>query len=203
MKDGKRKKVVAVVLAAGEARRMGRPKQLLPWADTTILGQTLANVLASRVDELILISGAYRREVEETAAVAGVPVLFNANYAAGEMISSLKLAVRTLVARPDPPDAVLVVLADLPTIGPEIIDAVLNEFQAHPQALVAPYHAGRRGHPVLIGRQLFDELLKLPAGSAPRELFKRHPDKITRLVVESDAIHQDIDTPQQYREHKP
>lgn len=197
------KKVTAVILAAGQAARMGQPKQLLPWGAETILGQTLSNVKASIADDLLLVSGAYRAPVEAIAAAHHVPCVYNAEFASGEMLSSLKTAVRHLIQRPAAPDGILVMLADLPFIPTSVIDSVIGAFLKHSKPLIAPVYNGRRGHPVLIGAPLFAELLALPADGAPRDLFLRYSDQFYPVEADSDVILRDIDTPEEYRDQRP
>lgn len=195
--------IIGVVLAAGQASRMGRAKQLLPWGETTMVGQTIKEVVHSQVDDCLVVSGAYRAEVEREAAKWGVAAVYNPDYAAGEMISSLKLAVRVLITRPRPPYGVVIMLADLPMIGSDVINLVVEALRTNPTGLVVPTFGGRRGHPVGIGRPLFEELLALPLAAAPRDLFRSHPDLVTELPVATDAILKDIDTPNQYQAFKP
>jgi molybdenum cofactor cytidylyltransferase len=193
-------RVTAVVLAAGQATRMGHTKQLLPWGETTVLGQTLRNLRASAVDDILVVTGHERGAVTAIAAAHGVPVVDNPGYATGEMLSSLQVAVGTL-----PPDcaAVLVMLADQPMVEPETINALLEAFWQGEGELIAPSFAGQRGNPVLIGRRYFAELLALPAGSAPRDLLRRHAAGLFWLPVESDTILRDLDNRDDYQRWRP
>jgi molybdenum cofactor cytidylyltransferase len=191
---------VAAVLAAGESRRMGRSKPLLPWGPTTMLGQTLENVLASRADEVLVVTGFEAPAVEQAADGYGAGVVHNPNYAEGEMISSVQAAIRTL---PDLCRALLVVLADQPLIPTTIYDGVIAAFEAGKGEIIAPVYHGRRGHPVLFGRRFFPALVALPAGSAPRELLRDQAGALYLLPVESDTILLDLDRPAQYERYRP
>ena len=191
-------RVTAVVLAAGESRRMGEIKQLLPWGATTVLGQTLRNVKASGVHDVVVVTGHAAEQTAAVAAAEGARSLHNPDYAAGEMLSSLQTAVAQL-----PPDvaAVLVVLADQPLVEPETLERLLVAFWQGEGALVAPVFGGRRGNPVLIGRAHFAELLALPPGAAPRALLQRHGAHGVTAV--SDAILHDLDDPAAYAALRP
>lgn len=193
-------RVTAVVLAAGEGSRMGETKQLLPWGETTVLGQTLRNVRESAVHDYLLVSGHEAEAVEAIAREEGVVVVHNRDYAAGEMLSSLQAAVRHLNAECA---AVLVMLADQPMVEPETIDQILTAFWQGRSDLVAPTYQGQRGNPVLIGRRYFEELLALPPGVAPRDLVKRHLDKLYLVEVDSDSILRDLDRPEEYERWRP
>ena len=209
------RRVTAVVLAAGESRRMGRNKLLLPWGETTVLGQTLSNVWASAVHDVVVVTGHEREKVEAVVAQRGrlgdradtaengskeaTQTLYNSDYAKG-MLSSVQAAVRAL---PPTTDAILCVLGDQPMVGPETIDRLLAAYAAAPAGLVAPYAGDRRGNPVLIDRRYFAELLALPADAAPRVLLARYPDDLLAVPVESDAVLHDLDRPEEYECFRP
>lgn len=194
------KRVTAVLLAAGQGKRMGETKQLLPWGDTTVLGQTIRNLQQTAVHNLLVITGHKADKISQIAQDAGVGSLHNQNYKAGEMISSLQTAVRQL---PERITAVLVMLADQPMVEPETIDLLLAAYWQGHSDLIAPVFEGRRGNPVLIGRAYFAELLALPPGDAPRTLLRRHAKALHLVNVPTDSILRDLDSPEQYKdEHK-
>ena len=206
------RRVTAVVLAAGESRRMGRNKLLLPWGETTVLGQTLDNVRASAVHNVMVVTGHEREQVEAVVrrqspvfgassdlAVPSLPAINNADYAKG-MLASVQTAIDAL---PPAIDAILVVLGDQPMVGPETINRLLVAYAATPAGLIAPISGGRRGNPVLIDRRYFAELLALPADAAPRALLARYPDDVLAVPVADDAVLHDLDLPEQYARFRP
>jgi len=208
------RRVTGVVLAAGESRRMGTNKLLLPWGETTVLGRTLANVGTAAVHDLLLITGHERTRVEAMAisewatARAGAsgsasggqfPILYNHDYANG-MLTSVQAAVRAL---PASAGAILVMLGDQPMVTTNTIDRLLYAYAATPAGLVAPTYGGRRGNPVIIDRRYFDELLALPADAAPRVLLARHTDDLLAVEVEDEAVLIDLDRPEEYARRRP
>jgi molybdenum cofactor cytidylyltransferase len=196
--------VTAVILAAGEGRRMGQPKQLLPWGDRTILRETLHQVRSSLAHEIIVVTGHEAEAISaEAARFDGWPqprLIHNPDYREGEMLSSLQTAVREL---DEGVTAVLVILADQPMVTSAIYDQLLAAFGQGKGELIAPVFNGRRGNPVLIGRRYFDELLHLPLGAAPRALLQAHPDALYLLPVDTDAVICDLDTPAEYERLRP
>lgn len=189
-------RITAVILAAGESKRMGPvTKQLLPWGQTTLLGQTIAHAQASSVFDCLVVTGHEAEAVAAVAQAANVPTVHNPNYAAGEMLSSLKTAVAHL---PSQTQAVLVMLADQPLVDKPIIDQLLHAYWRGESDLIAPTYNGQRGNPVLIGRAYFEELLALPTGAAPRDLLHRHQERLYLVPVHSDAILTDLDRPEAY-----
>lgn len=192
------RRVTAVVLAAGQSKRMGQTKQLLPWGDTTVLGQVLRNLKATAVHDILVISGHEAEKIEAITADKDISVIRNPHFAFGEMLSSLQTAVAHLPAHIQ---AVLVMLADQPQVTPDIIDQLLYAYWQGQDKIIAPIYAGKRGNPVLIDRAHFAELLDLPVGAAPRDLLKRHS---TLLVsVDSEFVLKDLDDWERYLAERP
>jgi nicotine blue oxidoreductase len=128
----------AVILAAGEASRFGSPKQQL------MLGDVLASVRASAVDEVVVVSGAYELETDATL----VPC---AHWAGGPG-ASLRCG---LAALPADSEAAVVLLADGPDLAPEAIDRVVAVWRSGGGEVIAASYDGNRGHPVLLGRSVW------------------------------------------------
>jgi molybdenum cofactor cytidylyltransferase len=195
--------IVCIVLAAGQARRMGRLKQLLPWGATTVLGQTVRHITGAGLSDVLVVTGFAAAEVAAEAARHGAAVVHNPHFAAGEMLSSLQVGVRTLLNRPVPPVAVIVALGDQPLIPPSVYRALVDAFASGPQQLVAPQYGQQRGNPVLIGAAHFPELLALPRGAAPRDLLRRHATDLLLVPVDSPAVLVDLDRPEEYERYRP
>jgi molybdenum cofactor cytidylyltransferase len=194
-----RRRVASVILAAGRSLRMeGQvPKLLLPWNDTPVIRQVVATVGNCRglARHTHVVVGAHADEISEALTGSGTRIVFNPDYAAGEMLSSLQAGVRSL---PEGISACLVLLGDQPWLACEVIEATLAGYAGSPVRLVAPVYQGRRGHPVLIDRCYWTELLALPHGSAPRALLERHRKDTLMVPVETDAILGDMDTQEAY-----
>ena len=193
-------RITAVVLAAGESKRMGQTKQLLPWGNTTVLGQVLQNLNASTIHDTLVISGHDAEAVEAVASAEHIHALRNMQYASGEMLSSLQTAVRHL---PPSTDAILVMHADQPLVTPAIINDILTAYRQGQGDIIAPVYDGQRGNPVLISRRFFAELLELPFGSAPRDLLRRYPDAIHLLQIADESVLIDLDNPETYERWQP
>ena len=193
-------RVTAVVLAAGESKRMGQSKQLLAWGDTTVLGQVLQNLKASSIHDILVVTGCEADAVGTIAETEGVSTIHNPHYASGEMIGSLQTAIRRL---PASVEAVLVTLADQPLVSPDIISQLLTTYRQGLGEIVAPTYHGQRGNPVLISRQFFADLLILPPDSAPRALLKQHPQAVYLVDVGDEAVLIDLDDSGSYERWKP
>jgi molybdenum cofactor cytidylyltransferase len=193
-------RITAVVLAAGESKRMGQTKQLLPWGNTTVLGQVLQNLQASSIHDILVISGHEAEAIEAIAQAHDLDAIRNTQYASGEMLSSLQTAVRHL---PPSTDAMLVMHADQPLVTPAIIDQLLTAYRQGHGDIIAPVYAGQRGNPVLLSRCFFEELLGQPLGSAPRDLLRRHPEAIHLVEIADESVLIDLDDPETYQRWQP
>jgi molybdenum cofactor cytidylyltransferase len=191
--------ISAILLAAGESKRMGRPKQLLTWQGKTLLLHILESLIGSDADEIILVLGHEADRIRESLPALPIKIAINTDYQQG-MASSLR---RGLLAMDPGSDAFLVLLADQPGIGPEIINNIIRRFrQADPKrGIVRPVYRGRPGHPVLIGTQYLQEALQQQGDVGARRILLNHPGDILDVDMERDVILRDIDTPEEYREY--
>jgi len=196
--------IAAVVLAAGKSERMGTPKMGLPWGETTVIGQVVTTLLASQVDEVVVVTGGGGAEVESALRrlPEGLSVrsLHNPDYAAGEMLSSLRAGISALG---EDVDATLVALGDQPQIEGRVVSAILTAYRQGGAGLVVPSYNMRRGHPMLIARSLWSELLSLRSPQTLRELLLAHSGEIHYVNVDTPTILQDLDTPADYQQYKP
>ncbi len=184
----------AVVLAAGESKRMGRPKQVLPYGRSTILETVLDHVLASPVDGTLVVLGAAADKVAPLLAKLPVETIVNPDFRSG-MLSSVQRGIRAL---PASARAALIFLGDQPAVGPETSGRVLAAYRVSGRGIVLPVHAGRSGHPLLIDLKYRAEIDGLSAGIGLRELLVRHPDDIFRVEIDDPGVLLDIDTPEDY-----
>ncbi len=192
-------RLTAVVLAAGEASRMGRNKLALPWGEGTVLGQTLATLQDAGLADILVVTGNEAAHASDIANRAGAPSIHHPHYKRG-MLSSLQAGVDAL---PAACAAVLVVLGDQPMVASSTIRQLVEAWQQHDAGLVAPVYDQQRGNPVLIARRHFAELLALPEGAAPRDLVRRHADDLLLVPVSDPAIHRDLDRPDDYLRWRP
>ncbi|MBU1208618.1 MAG: molybdenum cofactor cytidylyltransferase [Proteobacteria bacterium] len=191
--------ISAIVLAAGEAKRMGRAKLLLPWQGKTVLEHVLDQLLHSQVDEIILVLGHEAEQIRKKIPAQDIKIAINPDYQEG-MSASLR---QGLMIIDEKAEAFLVVLGDQPGISKEIINQLIQAFHhpRHPKGIILPTYRGIRGHPVLFSSQYRKEVLKLKGDVGGRQILKDHPEEILELEMSTDAVLYDIDTPEDYKEY--
>ena len=185
----------AVILAAGESKRMGRPKMVLPWQGTTVIGQVAVVLCAAGIEAVVAVTGGDREQVEAALAGTCVQTAFNPRYREDQMILSLQVGLNAL---PLGVDAALVVLGDQPQIQAQVVRAVIAAYRESHAPLVVPSYRMRRGHPWLVQASLWPALLAMQAGQTLRDFLNRHAAQIEYFEVDTPSILKDLDTPEDY-----
>jgi molybdenum cofactor cytidylyltransferase len=205
--------VAAIVLAAGLSRRMGRPKMFLPWGKTTVIQQVL-NVLESvGLRRILVISGGHHSEMALMLKDTRAEVIFNAEYAISEMLVSFQIGLNHLMidnpcdncgrVLPREIGAALTVLGDQPQIETQVVQSILDVYKRTKEEIIVPSFQNRRGHPWLVSRTLWPELLNIPADQSLRSFLNRHNEAIHYLECNRPSILKDLDTPQDWENERP
>ena len=187
--------IYAIVLAAGESRRMGTPKQLLPFGGKTLLQTVVDRLLRSRADGVLAVLGCRADEVRASLADRPIRFVLNPAYAQG-MLSSVRAGVATL-----PPDATaaLICLGDQPLVDPAVVDRLIETHRETGAGIVLPTFNGKRGHPALISLRYRDEILTLSGDPGLKAVMRGHPEDTVEVAVDMPEILADIDTPEDYQ----
>lgn len=186
--------VTGIVLAAGAAERMGEPKLLLPYRDRTVLNATVAAVEASRVDRVIIVTGANAEAVEASILTARGSVVRNPDYRRGNMSSFLTATTTDADA-----EAFILVAGDQPTTRSEVVDAMVELWaERHPWAAVTVYD-DRIANPFLISRAALLETMEMEGEKVlGRVLVEAGDDRVERLRLAGTAP-RDVNTPDDYQ----
>jgi molybdenum cofactor cytidylyltransferase len=193
-------KVGAVVMAAGASKRMGQPKMVLPWGKGTVIEQVVRVLSASGVSPIVVVTGGAHEKVADALRGFSLKLVHNEHFHETEMLQSLQLG---LFGLPDDVQASLVVLGDQPQITREVVSGVIDRFIQNHNPLVVPSYQMRRGHPWLVAREYWSEILQMDRDKSLRGFLAAHAKEIDYLVVDTPAILMDLDTPQDYQREKP
>ncbi len=185
----------AILLAAGESRRMGSPKALLHYQGQTFIERICTAFLTASVDELIVVLGARAEEIGH--ALPAHPALrsvVNSRYSQGQL-SSLMVGIGTLSPESE---AAIVNLVDHPLVSSETITAVLDSFRMAPLPIIIASYQGKRGHPVLFSSQVYGEILAAPLDQGAKVVVRKDPARVREIPLDDPGILADIDTPEDY-----
>jgi molybdenum cofactor cytidylyltransferase len=188
------KRIGIVILAAGGSRRMGQPKQLLPFRDRTLLRHAVETAVASMCRPILVVIGAHAELVSLELQSLPVLIAYNPEWATG-IGSSLRVAIQTLGAI-DGIEGVVITLSDQPLVS---ADAVKKIVEAHYQTgkdIVASEYADTHGVPLFVGKRFFDEISALAGMEGAKCVIDRHLEEMTTVPLVEAAS--DIDTPNDY-----
>jgi molybdenum cofactor cytidylyltransferase len=186
--------VDGVILAAGLSSRMERPKPLLNVGTMTFLERAVTTLRAAGCRRTYVVVNAAGDGTAEAARGLGVEVVLN-EHPESEPVDSLRLVLAQL---PDDAAAVIVLPVDLPLITEETVAAIVRSFRENPGPLILPFHNGVAGHPVLIGRELFGDIMTRPFDEGLRSLIMESARTLREVKVVDPGILIDIDTPDDY-----
>lgn len=195
--------ISAILLAAGLSSRMGKPKLLLPWGETTVLGQVVSTFAAAGVKDLIVVTGGAREQIEGMVTELGykfpVRLVYNPQFEHGEMLSSIQAGLATMDSKTR---AALIGLGDQPQVLEETIRDICATFVRTKSPLVIPSFQNRRGHPWLVARPLWTGILALPSSTTSRDFINTYAGKVEYISADQSIL-QDLDTPADYERLRP
>jgi molybdenum cofactor cytidylyltransferase len=186
--------ISAIILAAGLSSRMGIPKQLLKLGGKPMVRIVTENVLASRVDEVLVITGHQAQEIRAAITDLPVKILFNPDYVQGQG-TSLALGVEAINAKAE---AFLVFMADQPLISATLINMVVSEFEKRRCLALRPVYRGKPGHPVILDCALGAEVKTLKGDEGARQVLKQLGNKMEYVTVQDESAIFDVDTLETY-----
>jgi molybdenum cofactor cytidylyltransferase len=187
--------VAAVILAAGEARRYGSPKQLLSIDGEPMVRRIASNALAAGLRPVMVVVGSGAQRVRECLDLPDVHTVENIHWASG-MGSSIAAGVRALMMQPTSWQSLMVMLADQPAIRVEDLARMLATHAQSPQRILACQHEGRFGPPCIFPWSHASELAALDGASGAHVLLQRHAATVDGFDL--PAAFFDIDTPEDY-----
>jgi len=183
-----------MILAAGESKRMGKPKLLLPFGEKTIIETIIDSVIQSKLDDVLVVLGAHREKIEKKIKDFSIKIVVNPNFK-NDMLSSVQCGFRAL---PEDVEASLVILGDQPEISSALINKIVEAYKKSKKGIVLPVYRKNRGHPVLIDMKYQGEIEDLNPDLGLRNLVYKHAEDILEVEVITPSILQDIDTIEDY-----
>jgi molybdenum cofactor cytidylyltransferase len=194
-----------LILAAGESSRMGRDKALLPWPPTaagkvasseTFLSSVIQLFLRT-TDFVLVVAGKNNAVLAPVVYAHGASLIVNPDPSRGQF-SSLQVGLHEVLNRGR--DAAMITLVDRPPVKPATIQTLHHAFETSPQNTwaVVPEFSGKHGHPYLVGREMIEEFLRVPATSTARDIEHQHQQHIQYISVDDPLVAMNINTPEDY-----
>ena len=180
--------MVGIVLGAGASRRLGRPKQTLPFGDTTLLGHVMRDVEASGLERVVLVVGGAADADLAGLDLRRAEVARNDAYGTG-CASSLLAGLDAAGAC----EAVMLILGDMPGVDASALDAVSRAWHAEPAWAALTSWRGTLGHPFVFAAAAFGALRELHGDKAVWKLVEQHPER-TRTIELDRPLPRDVDT---------
>lgn len=191
--------ISAVVLAAGLSTRMGgRSKALLPLGDDgTFVARVVRTLLAAGIPDVVVVVGHQAGLVEQVLRSSGLHArtVLNPTHEAGQL-SSLRVGLEA--ADLHGVEAIVLALVDAPLFSPTTVRALVSRFRDVAAPVVRPVRGGEHGHPVLIGRQLFDAIRSADPARGAKPVIREHASPAGDVPVDDEGAFLDVDTPDDY-----
>jgi CTP:molybdopterin cytidylyltransferase MocA len=174
----------------------GAFKPLLKWGKRTVIGACVESLRKSRVDEIIVVLGHRESEIRPVLAGSGVEFAINQDYRQG-MLSSIKTGLAQLSPQST---AVMIALVDQPMVSAATIDQLIDAYQKGDKKIVVPVCQGQHGHPIILNRELEEEIMILDDTSSDglRAVINANRSDILEVPVTSSSVIEDIDKPEDY-----
>ncbi|HCR72341.1 MAG TPA: hypothetical protein DIW23_12910 [Anaerolineae bacterium] len=185
--------ISAIILAAGKSIRMGENKLLMTWGNVTVIEKVIQTIKDSGIEDIVLV----------TSPDLQIPILdvrITINNTNHEMLSSIQLGLQNQNAESE---ATLITLGDQPQIESRSVRSVCEAYQKNKSNLVVPSYQNRRGHPWLVAKSLWNEILMMKENQTPRDFLNKHANEIEYVNFDTPTILQDLDTPEDYLKYKP
>lgn len=185
--------LAAVILAAGESRRMGQPKALLPYRGRVFLEHLIAVTRHPRIGLTRVVLGAAAEEIREKLKLDPAGVVINPDWDKGQL-SSIQAALRSLPQGTT--EGILLCLVDHPLISAALVGSLIEQFDSSGKPIVIPTYKGKRGHPVILRSTLYDELLAAPLDLGARAVVWAHAADVLEVPTDEEGVILNLNDPE-------
>ena len=186
--------ISGLILGAGASQRLGPPKQLLPFRDTTMLGWVVAQAQrATELDEIVVVLGRAADEIRERVNFGAARVVENSVFSEG-CSSSYRAGLAAIDSKSA---AIMIILGDQPGITPEIINTLAEAWQFEQPPIALCSYQGRKGHPMIFARSMFEQLEGLHGDKAAWKLVDAHADSVEEIAFDLPCP-EDINTAEDF-----
>ncbi len=185
--------LAAVILAAGESRRMGSPKALLPYRGSTFLEYLLQITRHTSVGWTRVVVGAHAPEIARAVHLVRDELVNNLDWEKGQL-SSIQAALRSLP--PDKTDGILLCPVDHPLVSAVLVGALIEAFYKTGKSIVVPTYKQKRGHPMIFSKALYDKLLAAPEDVGARAVVWAHAEDLLEIPTDEEGVVLNLNDPE-------
>jgi molybdenum cofactor cytidylyltransferase len=186
-----------IILAAGASTRMGTPKQLLLFQGRSLLRSMAEAAIASCCHSTVVVLGSQADRIKLEVHSLDLHSVVNLEWVKG-MGTSIAAGMTALTAIRSDLDAVVIAVSDQPFVDSDLLNQLVESYQATQSPIVASAYANTLGVPALFDRSFFTALMTIDRDVGARDLIKRHAEKVVQVSFPQGAI--DVDTPAQYQQ---
>ncbi len=191
--------IAATILSAGTSSRMGCPKALLEYQGRTFLQSILDATEAAGIQRRIVVLGPDADKILETHDLRDVIVVYTKQFEAGP-IGSIRAAIHEILSHPV--EGLLVWPVAMPRVTIATVETLVGGFTRSAAPIAVPVFQGKGGHPVIFGREVFDELLEVSDSDGARVVVRADRGRVVRIPVSDPAVLEDLNTPSEYQRLK-
>jgi CTP:molybdopterin cytidylyltransferase MocA len=188
--------LAAAILSAGESRRMGTPKALLPYRGSTFLEHLIEVTRHPRVGITKIVLGAGAHVIRDTLHLDEASVVINEEWEKGQL-SSIQAAVRSLANTGT--DGMILCPVDHPLVSANLVAHLIEQFDSTAKLVALPTYKGRRGHPLIFRASLYDELLQASPTVGARQVVWAHQDEVLEVPTDEEGIALNLNDPETLR----
>jgi molybdenum cofactor cytidylyltransferase len=185
--------LAAVILAAGESRRMGEPKALVSFRGLTFVEHLLTATRLPRIGVTRIVLGAHSEEIRAKLQVDPATIVVNPVWTRGQL-SSIHAAIHNLASAAT--EGILICPVDHPLVSMRLVAELVREFDSSGKAIVLPTYRGKRGHPVIFRASLYNELLAAAPAIGAREVVWAHAEDINEVATDEEGAILNLNDPE-------
>ena len=184
--------ISAIILAAGESTRMGEPKPLVKFGQHSFLEAILQNFRNAGIEDVLIVLGHESERIIEELKLPVDNYTINKNYQLGQF-SSVQQGVKNLNSKCT---GAFLALVDQPQISTKVLINICKVFEENANKIVIPTFRGKRGHPPVLPKWLFHEILTANPTQKTSEIIRNHPHKVCELKIDDESILWNMNTKQ-------
>jgi molybdenum cofactor cytidylyltransferase len=184
--------LAAVILAAGESRRMGSPKALVPFRGVSFVQHLLNATRHSRIGVTRVVLGSGAEDIRAKLGADPAIIVVNPDWEDGQLCS-IQVAIRSL---PAATEGMILCPVDHPLISANLVAQLIKQFDSTGKLIALPTFRGRRGHPVIFRAPLYADLLAASADVGARQVVWTHADQIVEFPTEEEGVVLNLNDPE-------